>query len=221
MYISTTIENIYVASKKSKDKFILKECVLSKLGELLAKDKADLITYLRGRELTFTKTTDKFILDLLFEQMKRSDNVCGDVAKMILKKDGVTDDKIGTLKNVISPLLMEIARQGSTSKNIILEYREQIVYKDDDAKKLYADAHENETPEETSKKIAKRNKMLVIGGVILLTGIVYVGVRWYRKHQAMETLKELQDIEGDEKVKVDEIEKGNTEENQVTVKDKE
>ena len=187
MYVSSNIERIFEASKKSKDSFIIRECVLSKLGEMLAKDKVDIIKSLRDRQLQVSKTGDNFILSLMLEQMKRSDDYCETLAKMLLRKDGTIDSNIKKYSRELLKTFKDIANSDN-SKKIILEYKEQVMYGDDEAKKLYADAEQNDE-QNVSEKLAKRKKRIVIAsialGTIVIGGVIYYFIRRRKKKNEM------------------------------------
>jgi len=204
MYVSSNIETIFEASKKSKDSFIIRECVLSKLGEMLAKDKVDLIKSLRDRQLQVSKTGDNFILSLMLEQMKRSDDYCETLAKMLLRKDGTIDSNIKKYSRELLKTFKDIANSDN-SKKIILEYKEQVMYGDDEAKKLYADAEQNDE-QNISEKLAKRKKRIVIAsialGTIVIGGVIYYFIRRRKKKNEMS----LNDDEMDGKHTEDKIE---------------
>lgn len=214
MYVSSNIETIYEASKKSKDSFIIRECVLSKLGEMLAKDKVDIIKSLRDRQLDIPKNGDSFVISVMLEQMKRSDDYCETLAKMLLKKDGASDVNVNKLSRELLKTFKDIANSDS-SKKIIMEYREQVVYGDDEAKKLYADAEESEDKNVT-EKLSKRKRNITIAsialGTIIIGGVIYYFIRKRRKKldECADGMKE--NIEGgsgskDGKIEVEGVEK--------------
>lgn len=195
MFISSKLSDIWNSSHGQKgadgnDTFLVRECLMSKMGELLAKDRADLTKSLHTRGIKINpKASDNVLLEVVFDQIRRSDDYATEIVRMMLKKDGI-EKADGRMVHDSSFLLKKIAENGANAKIIVREYKNQWIYGDDEAKKLYADNSGNDI----DKNLAKWSfgRVAVVIGVI--GGLSYLGWRLWKKHKSNAS------IEGGEKV---------------------
>src|SRR5574344_2127884 len=95
MFISSKLSEIWNSSHGQKgadgnDTFLVRECLMSKMGELLAKDRADLTKSLHTRGIKINpKANDNVLLEVVFDQIRRSDDYATEIVRMMLKKDGI------------------------------------------------------------------------------------------------------------------------------------
>ena len=149
MFISSKLSEIWNSSHGQKgadgnDTFLIRECLMSKMGELLAKDRADLIKSLQKRGININpKANDNVLLEVVLDQIRRSEDYATEIVRMMLKKEGISKAD-GRLVADSSFLLKKIAENGTNAKRIVREYKNQWIYGDDEAKKLYADNSGND-----------------------------------------------------------------------------
>lgn len=133
MFIKSDIEKVFSNAETSKDEFLKKEIIISSLGELLLKDKPDIVALLKERQIN-VKSTDKdlSVVVYMIEQIRRSDDFTRKISRLILQKDGKSDSYINSqagtdLKNKIFTTLKIIAKD---NKNVdyIVESRMQHLY---------------------------------------------------------------------------------------------
>jgi len=169
---------------------------MSKMGELLAKDRADLVKSLQKRGININpKSNDNILLDVVFDQIRRSEDYVTEIVRMLLKKEGVSKAD-GRLVSDSSFLLKKIAENGTNAKRIVREYKNQWIYGDDEAKKLYADNSGNDI----DKKLVKWSAGRIIIAIGILGGLGYLGYRFWKKRKSNAS------IEGDKVTDVENIE---------------
>lgn len=204
MFISSKLSEIWNSSHGQKgadgnDTFLIRECLMSKMGELLAKDRADLIKSLRSRGININpKANDNVLLEVVLDQIRRSDDYGKEIVRMMLKKDGVSKAD-GRLVADSSFLLKKIAENGTNAKRIVREYKNQWIYGDDEAKKLYADNSGNDI----DKKLIKWSAGRIIVAVGILGGLGYLGYRFWKKRKTnakIESGEEVVDVENIESI---------------------
>jgi hypothetical protein len=169
---------------------------MSKMGELLAKDRADLVKSLQKRGININpKSNDNILLEVVFDQIRRSEDYATEIVRMMLKKEGVSKAD-GRLVSDSSFLLKKIAENGTNAKRIVREYKNQWIYGDDEAKKLYADNSGNDIDKELVKWSAGR----VLVAIGILGGLGYLGYRLWKKRKSNAS------IEGEKVTGVENIE---------------
>lgn len=201
MFISSKLSEIWNSSHGQKgadgdDTFLVRECLMSKMGELLAKDRADLVKSLQKRGININpKSNDNILLDVVFDQIRRSEDYATEIVRMLLKKEGVSKAD-GRLVSDSSFLLKKIAENGTNAKRIVREYKNQWIYGDDEAKKLYADNSGNDI----DKELVKWSTGRVLVAIGILGGLGYLGYRLWKKRKSNAS------IEGEEVTDVENIE---------------
>ena len=201
MFISSKLSEIWNSSHGTKgadgnDTFLVRECLMSKMGELLTRDRADLIKSLQKRGISINpKSNDNILLEIVFDQIRRSEDYATEIVRMMLKKEGVSKAD-GRLVSDSSFLLKKIAENGTNAKRIVREYKNQWIYGDDEAKKLYADNSGNDI----DKKLIKWSAGRIVVAVGILGGLGYLGYRFWKKRKSNAS------IEGDEVTDVENIE---------------
>ena len=92
MFVKSDLVQTFATANKNGDTFLKKEVIISKIGELFAKDRPDIIKLINDRQVSVSaKDSDETIVNTLIEQIKRSELVAENVIKMVLKKDQKTD----------------------------------------------------------------------------------------------------------------------------------
>jgi len=130
MFVKSDIEKAFESANKSKDDFLKKEILISSIGELLLKDKPDLVSLLNERNIaTKTSDSDDIVVFKVLEQCNRSKDFCKKLMELILEKDGKSKSFFLSEKgrNLIDDgckILKEIAKDNKT-KNRILEGKMQ------------------------------------------------------------------------------------------------
>ena len=201
MFISSKLSEIWNSSHGQKsadgnDTFLIRVYLMSKIGELLTKDRADLIESLRSRGININpKANDNVLLEVVLDQIRRSDDYGKEIVRMMLKKEGISKAD-GRLVADSALLLKKIAENGTNAKRIVREYKNQWIYGDDEAKKLYADNSGNDI----DKKLIKWSAGRIIIAVGILGGLGYLGYRFWKKRKANAS------IVGDEVTDVENIE---------------
>lgn len=204
MFVSSKLSEIWNSSSGQKsadgnDTFLIRECLMSKMGELLAKDRADLIKSLRSRGIKINpKANDNVLLEVVFDQIRRSDDYGNEIVRMMLKKEGISKAD-GRLVTDSAFLLKKISENGTIAKKIVREYKNQWIYGDDEAKKLYADNSGNDI----DKKLIKWSAGRIIVAVGILAGLGYLGYRFWKKRKANASIEggeEVVDVENIESI---------------------
>lgn len=200
MFIGCKLVDVYNGAtsgrKSGYDKFLVRECLMSKIGELLAKDKTEIYRLLSEKQVALpSKVNDRILTEILFDQIRRDKDFANSVIKVMLKKDGTPNVKESEFRNM-SDTLVEIANIGTNAKKIVLEYKNQWIYGDDEAKKLYADNSGNDVDKKLLKWSWKKT-LLVIGGVSV---IAYFGYRWYKNKKANASIENVEDVENIESI---------------------
>lgn len=204
MFISSKLSDIWNSSHGTKgadgnDTFLVRECLMSKMGELLAKDRADLVKSLHERGIKInSKANDNVLLEIVFDQIRRSEDYATEIVRMMLKKEGITKAD-GRLVSDSSFLLKKIAENGTNAKRIVREYKNQWIYGDDEAKKLYADNSGNDI----DKKLSKWSVGRVVIAVGILGGLGYLGWRFWNKRKSNASIdggEEVTDVENIESI---------------------
>jgi len=130
MFVKTDISKAFSAADISKDTFLKKEALISKLGEMIVKDKVDLEKLLVSRKVVLTgKETELALITHLLEQVNRSEDFAKELMTLILKKDQKSSDYIKSkdgqkILEMGSKILKELSND-SKSANQIIEARNQ------------------------------------------------------------------------------------------------
>lgn len=125
MFIKSDIEKIFSNAETSEDEFLKQEIIISTLGELLLKDKADVVIMLQKRQINVrVNDSDMAIVNHIIEQIKRSDEYANQLAKFILQKDGkgnvyLNSDSGSKLTKQVKLALKDIVKRSNAAKHII------------------------------------------------------------------------------------------------------
>lgn len=179
MFVKSDLVQTFASANKSGDSFLKKEVIISKIGELLAKDRPDIIKLINSRQISVNaKDSDETIINTLMEQIKRSDDVSEGVIKMILKKDQKSDsffkskEGIDIVKNA-SVVLKLVANDNGITKTVC-EAKKQHNF-------FFAEGDENKVPSNWGWNAA------------IAVGVVFI---CWKLYQINNTKKEIKDLKG-------------------------
>lgn len=133
MFLTGKLYNNWVNATINNDNFLKEETLVSKLGELLYKDRKDLINSLSNRGVVVNlEDKDNFIIAKMIEQIIRSSDYSKELILMILEKDGRNKSEFqsGKGKTMLfeaSDILQVLAKNPSFA-NYVQEAKNQFIF---------------------------------------------------------------------------------------------
>lgn len=106
------------------DDFVRRESLISFLGEMLVKDKADLLSFLKSKNLLSNEISEKKLVEIIIDQCSRSDSFRKDFSLLIAKKDGLSESKLRSNSgsktiSLISKILNDLSKNDKVVQYII------------------------------------------------------------------------------------------------------
>lgn len=125
MFVNTDLVNTFTSANESKDDFLKSQSLITKLGELILKDRPDVVSLLKKRQIKISgKESDNIVLSMMMEQILRSDDFASDLFVLLLKKEQKseaflkTSDSKKLIKSGVESL-KQIAKDKSIVNKII------------------------------------------------------------------------------------------------------